>query len=101
VLEANDPQAYTEPSPVPLLMIHGGNDEQIPAVSAQLLAEHLCDIGQNLIRWVYPGQSHAGVIGPSSGDMIQWMHHRFDDGANPDPYVPTGQSDIEITRCPA
>jgi pimeloyl-ACP methyl ester carboxylesterase len=101
VLDANDPQQFEEPSPVPLLMIQGGNDEQIPVASTQLLAEHLCDIEQNLIRWIYPGQSHAGVIGPSSSDMIQWIQHRFDDGDNPDPYVPTGQPDIEITRCPA
>jgi dienelactone hydrolase len=101
VLAANDPQEFTTPSEVPLLMIHGGNDEQIPVASTQLLAEHLCDIGQNLIRWVYPGQSHSGVIAPSANDMIQWMKDRFADGSNPDPYVPTGQGDIQVTRCPA
>jgi pimeloyl-ACP methyl ester carboxylesterase len=101
VLAANDPQQFTTASPVPLLMIHGGNDEQIPVVSSQLLAEHLCDIDQNLIRWVYPGQTHAGVIAPSSNDMIQWMKNRFDDGTNPDPYAPTGQGDVEVMRCPA
>ena len=70
VLEANDPRQFTAKSPVPLLMIQGGNDEQIPVASTQLLANHLCDLHQVLQRWVYPGQSHAGVIGPSAGDMI-------------------------------
>jgi hypothetical protein len=101
VLGENDPQEFTEASDVPLLMIQGGTDEQIPVASTQLLAEHLCDVGQNLIRWIYPGQSHAGVIPPSANDMIEWIKHRFDDGANPDPYVPTGQGDIQVTRCPA
>ena len=35
VLEANDPQLFTKPSPAPLLIIQGGNDEQIPPVSTQ------------------------------------------------------------------
>ena len=100
VLEANDPQEFTSASSVPLLIIHGGNDEQIPVASSQLLAEHLCDVNQNLVRWVYPGQSHSGVVVPSANDMIQWMKHRFEDGANPDPYAPTGQSDVQVTRCP-
>ncbi len=101
VLTANDPESIAKPSPVPLLIIQGGNDEQIPVVSTQLLATHLCGIGQNLERWIYPGQSHAGVIGPSSGDMIHWITDRFAGGANPDPYKPVGQPDVETTTCPS
>ena len=67
-------------APAPLLMIQGGNDEQIPVVSTQILATHLCNIGQNLERWIYPGQSHAGVIGPSADDMIHWIGDRFAGG---------------------
>jgi hypothetical protein len=101
VLMANDPQNFAKASAAPLLMIQGGNDEQIPVASTQILATHLCNIGQDLERWIYPGQSHAGVIGPSAGDMIHWIGDRFARGANPDPYVPTGQSDIGITVCPS
>ena len=90
VLMANDPQNFTKPSAAPLLMIQGGSDEQIPVVSTQILAKHLCNIGQDLERWIYPGQSHAGVIGPSANDMIHWIADRFAGVANPDPYVPTG-----------
>jgi hypothetical protein len=82
-------------------MIQGGNDEQIPVVSTQLLARHLCGIHQVLQRWIYPGQSHSGVIAPSSGDMIHWMADRFAGGANPDPYKPTGQADVQTTTCGA
>ena len=101
VLTANDPQSFAKPSPVPLLIIQGGSDEQIPVVSTQLLATHLCGIGQDLERWIYPGQSHAGVIGPSSGDMVHWMSDRFAGGSNPDPYKPVGQPDVETTTCPS
>ena len=100
VLDANDPQQFQSPSPIPLLMIQGGADEQIPPVSTKILAEHLCSIGQNLERWIYPGQSHAGVIGPSANDMAHWMTDRFDGGTNPDPYSPTGLANIDVTRCP-
>ena len=99
VLQASDPEAFSAKSPVPLLIIQGGNDEQIPVASTQLLANHLCDLHQVLQRWVYPGQSHAGVIGPSAGDMTHWIADRFAGGANPDPYVPTGQSDIQKITC--
>ena len=101
LLEANDPEAFTQASPVPLLMIQGGNDEQIPPVSTELLAKHLCAIDQVLSRWIYPGQSHSGVIAPSSPDMVRWMSDRFADKANPNAEAPTGLPNVQVTRCPA
>ena len=74
---------------------------KIPEISSQIVAGHLCSLGQVLQRWVYPGQSHAGVIGPSSGDMIRWISDRFAGTANPDPYSPTGLAGIETTTCPS
>jgi pimeloyl-ACP methyl ester carboxylesterase len=100
VLDANDPQQFKTPSAVPLLMIQGGADEQIPPISTKILAAHLCSIGQDLERWIYPGQTHAGVIGPSANDMVHWMKDRFSNGANPDPYNPNGLANIDVTRCP-
>ena len=35
------------------------------------------------------------MIGPSAGDMVHWIADRFADGANPDPYKPTGLPDID------
>lgn len=101
LLEANDPGAFTTASPVPLLIIQGGKDEQIPVASTAILAKHLCGLGQDLQRWIYPGQSHAGVIVPSGPDMIHWMSDRFAGKANPDPYSPTGLPGIQTTSCPA
>ena len=101
LLMANDPQNFTAPSAAPLLIIQGGSDEQIPVVSTQILAKHMCNIGQDLERWIYPGQSHAGVIGPSTPDMIHWIADRFAGVANPDQYTPTGLAGIGITVCPS
>jgi hypothetical protein len=39
------------------------------------------------------------VIAPSANDMIHWMADRFAGGANPDPYKPTGQPDVQTTTC--
>jgi pimeloyl-ACP methyl ester carboxylesterase len=99
VLEENDPGTFTAKSAVPLLVIQGGNDEQIPVASTLLLANHLCSLHQDLERWVYPGQSHAGVIGPSAADMVRWITDRFAGAANPDPYQPTGLANIDRKAC--
>jgi pimeloyl-ACP methyl ester carboxylesterase len=74
-LVENDPGAVVGASPI--LIIHGGNDEQIPVVSSELLLDHLCEIGQVVQRRVYPGQSHAGVIGVSYGEMLDWIDARL------------------------
>ncbi len=99
LLEENDPESFTAAAPAPLLIIQGGADEQIPVASTLLLAQHLCGVGQNLERWIYPGQSHAGVIGPSAPDMIRWMADRFAGQPSPDPYQPTGMPGIETSVC--
>ena len=100
LLNANDPGTFTTASPAPLLIIQGGSDEQIPVVSTALLATHLCTLGQDLERWIYPGQSHAGVIAPSANDMIHWIADRFAGGPDPDSYAPTGLPGIQTKTCP-
>jgi pimeloyl-ACP methyl ester carboxylesterase len=100
LLNENDPGTFSAASPAPLLIIQGGNDEQIPVVSTALLATHLCGLGQDLERWIYPGQSHAGVIAPSAGDMIHWIADRFAGEPAPDPYAPTGLPGVQTTTCP-
>lgn len=100
LIDENDPGTFSSASPVPLLIIQGGSDEQIPVVSTQLLAQHLCGLGQTLQRWIYPGQSHAGVIAVSRSDMIRWIADRFDSQPAPDPYIPQGEAGIQTTTCP-
>ena len=76
------------PSTAPLLIIQGGADEQIPVVTTQLLEQHECSIGQDVERWIYPGQSHAGVIPVSMTDMVTWMRRSVRRWAQPRPLCP-------------
>lgn len=99
LIAAQDPANFTKPVDAPILIIHGGADEQIPTVSSQILAGQLCATGQNLERWMYPGRSHSGVIAPSLSSMVDWMSARFDGDPAPDAAAPTGQDDIDDTIC--
>jgi len=100
LLTLNDPNSFATPTTIPLLIIQGALDEQIPVVSTELLKGTLCKIGQPVRRWVYSGQSHAGVISPSADDMIHWINDRFTSSSARDPYVPTadGNQAISIAR---
>jgi hypothetical protein len=100
LLHDNDPGTFPSAADAPLLIIQGGNDEQIPVVSSALLFDQLCKVDQVEQRWIYPGQSHAGVIGPSLQDMLNWIGDRFADKPAPS-VVPTGQSDVQAQTCPA
>ena len=71
LLDENDPGKFPAPAKEPLLIIQGGNDEQIPVVATSLMFDQLCKIHQVEQRWIYPGQSHAGVIAPSAQDMAK------------------------------
>jgi fermentation-respiration switch protein FrsA (DUF1100 family) len=97
LLSANDPESFKKKTSTPLLIIQGGNDEQIPVISTQILQSHLCKIRQPTERWVYSGQSHAGVILPSFFDMLHWIGDRFTSTSKVDPYVPTAGGDNTIT----
>ena len=101
LLEENDPGKWTTPIPAPLLIIHGGNDEQIPVVSSAALFTQLCAIGQVEQRWVYPEQSHAGVIAVSIDDMLTWISHRFAGEPAPDPMQPQGPPVPTTQSCPS
>jgi dipeptidyl aminopeptidase/acylaminoacyl peptidase len=100
LLTENDPASFTTPVAAPLLIYQGGSDEQIPVASTQLLASQLCGTGQDLERWIYPGQSHAGVIVPAAVDFIHWIADRFAGDPNPDPYQPIGEAGVTTTSCP-
>lgn len=75
-------QVLTEDDPghvkltMPLLIIHGLADEQIPPIASQLLFARLCGLGQVVERRTYPGMHHAEVIIPSFDPMVQWMDDR-------------------------
>ena len=99
LLIANDPGQFTTSSGVSLLIIQGTADEQIPPISTQLLATHLCSIGAEVQRWMYPGEGHSQVIQPSTPDMIRWMADRFAGQPTPDAYLPHGLPNVLSQDC--
>ena len=62
---------------VPVLIIHGGDDEQVPVETSAALFKDLCAHGTSVQRIVYPGQSHSGAIFASARDLSQWIRDRF------------------------
>ena len=67
------------PVPVPLLILHGSDDEQIPALSSQILLGQLCiqpDQGPT-IRIEYAGHNHGSVIAAQRDDLLDWISDRF------------------------
>ncbi len=99
LLDDNDPGRFPVAAKQPLLVIQGGNDEQIPVAATALMFDQLCKIHQVEQRWIYPGQSHAGVIAPSFPDMLHWINDRFAGEPAPDPTPPTGQPIVEAQTC--
>ena len=79
LVSENDPRISTTSSSVPLLIPQGGTD-RIPVVSTKLLFTHLCKIGQDTERRIYPGQGHQAVIKYYMGDMVHWLEDRFAGG---------------------
>ena len=101
LMNENDPGTFTAASPVPLLIIQGGSDEQIPVVSTALLATHLCGLGQDLERWIYPGQSHAGVIatfGTRHGALDRQPIRRRPESRPLCPHRPAGHHDHHLPQ---
>lgn len=99
LINDNDPKNFAKPAKVPLLIPQGGTDTQIPVASTKLLFTQLCRIGQDAERWIYPGQSHQGVIKYYMVDMTHWLKDRFDGAPSPDPYKPIGLPDVATTAC--
>ena len=99
LLQANDPASFTAAAAAPLLIVEAGADTTIPPISVQLLAQHLCSIGQVTERWVYPGMTHTAVITVSIGDMVHWIADRFAGGPTPDPCTPVGMPGIQTSAC--
>lgn len=101
LLAENDPGEVTKASPVPLLIVQGGADEQIPVVSTALLDQHLCSLGQTVQRWIYPGQSHSGVVRYYVPDMVRWLSARFAGQPAPVKMTPTGLAGVQASSCGA
>ena len=84
VIVEND--VNTAPVPVPVVILHGTDDEQIPAISSQFLLGQLCTKpGQGpTVRLEYPGEDHSSVIDVQRDDLLEWIAGRFAGDPAPD-----------------
>ena len=75
-----------KPTQVPVLLLHGGSDEQVPAISSLFLLNQLCALpGRGPTHRIeYPGERHSSVIIASLEDMLEWIQDRFNGESAPD-----------------
>ena len=68
------------PNEVPTIILHGTDDEQIPAISSALLLSQLCvfDDHAPLERREYPGTNHATSVIAYWEDLLEWLQARVE-----------------------
>jgi len=99
ILTANDPVRFTSVPQVPLLILQGGADDTIPVVTTELLYAHLCTLGANAQRWIYPGLNHYEVMAVYNDDMVAWMANLFAGGAAGASPAPVGVAGVQTESC--
>ena len=75
VLEENDPGHRR--TDIPLLIVHGEADQQIPPALSAVLFDRLCGLGQVVERRTYPDQGHGEVVVAAVGELAEWMADRL------------------------
>ncbi len=70
-LDANEPGEVK--IDVPLLIIHGFDDELVPVATSEVLQKSLEQRGTSVERIVYPGAGHADVALSSLTDVLAWI----------------------------
>jgi dienelactone hydrolase len=75
LLLENSPGA-TNPR-VPILILHGGRDAEIPASATAQLRTDYCAVGATVTRIVYPGANHRGVVKAAQADALKWITNRY------------------------
>ena len=66
------------PNQVPVIILHGDMDEQIPVVSSLALFSQLCAFADHapLERRVYEGESHGSAVLAYLDDLVTWLEAR-------------------------
>ncbi|HET7235690.1 MAG TPA: alpha/beta fold hydrolase [Actinomycetota bacterium] len=68
---------------VPMLILQGTDDEQVPVEISQTLATKYCDLGATVTRSTYAGIDHSGVIAAANDDVVAWIAARLAGEPNP------------------
>lgn len=76
IFDENSPGA-SDPM-VPMLIVHGTTDAQVPVDISATLASRYCALGTKVTRRVYPNVDHDGIIDAALKDVLAWMTERFE-----------------------
>ncbi|MGV3758779.1 MAG: lipase family protein [Actinomycetota bacterium] len=71
----NDPGHRAGAAPV--LVLHGGEDQIVPAVTSALLIDQMCEVGQPVQRRLYEEADHTSVVQASLSTMLDWIDARL------------------------
>ncbi len=74
-LEANSPG--NRPADSPVLVFHGGADEQIPPTISEAMLARYCRYERPVERRVYEGEGHVGVLAAARDDALDWIDDRL------------------------
>ena len=74
-LDENSPG--TVATPVPIWLIQGEDDMVVPVLLTNVLAERLCEIGNELEYEVFPGFGHDDSTRMNMPEMLEWTAARF------------------------
>jgi alpha-beta hydrolase superfamily lysophospholipase len=76
VLDENDPGRVRVDAP--LLILHSGQDDLVPAALSQLMFNRMCENGWTVERRVYnKGQGHGGAVPDAVKDGMAWIGDLF------------------------
>jgi predicted esterase len=66
------------PNQVPVVILHGDLDQQIPVVTSAALFAQLCAFADHapLDRRVYEGEGHGSVVPAYLDDLTAWLEAR-------------------------
>jgi alpha-beta hydrolase superfamily lysophospholipase len=64
---------------VPILVVQGDRDEQVPPIVSAQLAAKYCALGATVSRQLYVDASHDGVIDAAGDDALAWIAARFNE----------------------
>lgn len=75
VLDENSPGAIS-PN-VPIMIVQGQDDEQIPVAVSAALAAKYCALQATALRRNYAGANHDEVLDAAHDDAVAWLNARY------------------------
>lgn len=64
---------------MPIWLIQGQADRVVPVLLTNVLAQRLCDIGNQVEYEVFPGFGHHDSTRMNMAEMLAWTSDRFAD----------------------